>query len=72
MRIFRFANPLTYLKLLVSSIALLTNGIQLSELSDENGSPSDGNHALYYSTAQLVAKEGHALRFHVGAKKEVQ
>jgi hypothetical protein len=53
------------LKLLASGIALVVNGVQLSEVADARGSPIPGLEDEYRQCARLVAFEGVQLRKHV-------
>lgn len=61
-----FLNPDTWLKLVATGGALITNGVQLSEMSDARGLPLPGYELEYHALAQLVAREGFFLRRHVG------
>jgi len=67
MRLRRLALPWTWAKLFCSTLALIVNGIQLSECSDETGAPLEGWEAVHYDMARAVAREGRQLRRHVGA-----
>lgn len=67
MRRLKLFNPWVWFKLLASSIALIANAIQLSEMANENGYPLPGREGNYHALARLVAFEGQALRRHVGA-----
>ena len=59
--------PWTWLKVAASMNALVTNAVQLSEVSDpETGAPLPGLEPRWHSTAELVASEATEIRKHLG------
>jgi len=59
--------PWTWLKVAASMNALVTNAVQLSEVSDpEAGTPLPGLEPRWHSTAELVAFEATQIRKHLG------
>lgn len=60
--------PWTWAKLAASTAALITNAVQLSEVSDAYGAPTGGVSVDEWTArARLVAFEARQLREHVGA-----
>lgn len=66
----RLFNPTVWLKTACSLDALVVNAVQLSELSDGDGTPLSGYEEECRGLAQLVAFEARQLRRHWGSVKD--
>ena len=59
-------NPYVFVKVIASSIGLVTNAIQLSEVATTYGEPVEGLETQWHERATLVAFEGRQIRKHLG------
>ena len=67
MKKIKLLNPWIYVKLVASTIALITNAVQLSEVSNSWGEPIDSSVLkIWRSRAELVSYEAIQIRRHLG------
>lgn len=64
--LFAMLNPYTFVKVIASSIGLVTNAIQLSEVSTAYGEPVEGLETQWHERATLVAFEARQIRGDLG------